>query len=106
MKVLLEIIEQQAESYKTRFQAGDKADIERMLAGLENYPVYSLHRQRCAQMNRFGIIYAKELNSLVVKREALAKRKQALSGVLARKRLENKAGDEVNFGVKLRGASR
>ena len=93
MNTLLEIIEQQTEHYKTRFQSGDKKDIDKMLEGLENYPVYSLHRQRSAQSQRFGIIYAKELNKLIAQREALEKKKKALTRFLARKKLENKGND-------------
>ena len=78
MNVLLEIIQQQADSYNARFQSNNKEDINHMLEGLENYPIYSLHRQRSQQLNHFGVLYAKALNMLILTREQLKKKKESL----------------------------
>ena len=77
-KILLEIVQQQADSYNARFQSGDKEDINKMLCNLENCHAHSLHRQHYEKVNQFGIVYAKILNSLVVKHEQLNKKEQVL----------------------------
>ena len=86
MDVLFGLVKQQVETYNTRFQTNNKEDIDRMLDDLENYPIYSLHRERCSQLQQFGVMYSKLLNMLINRRLELELRYKKLNEVLAKLR--------------------
>lgn len=89
MDVLFGIVKQQVESYNARFQSSNKEDIDKMLEGLENYPIFKLQREWRSKLQQYGIVYARLLNSLITRRSELEKKHHGLTEILVRLREEN-----------------
>ena len=89
MDVLLDIVDQQVESYNTRFQSNNKEEVEKMLEGLENYPIYSLHRERANKLQQYGVKYARILNILITKRMQLEAKYTGYKEVLGKVQQRN-----------------
>jgi len=95
------IVSKQAEQYMARFQSNNKDDIQEIMDRLENYPIYSLHRERTNKLRQFGVMYARLLNLLTSKRAEMEKKCKALEEILDKLRfMNNKVPQEVFFFIK------
>jgi hypothetical protein len=82
MKALFGIVKQQSEMYDTLFKSNNKEAVNKLFEGLENYPVYSLHRERQNKLHECEVMYARLLNILTNKRMELERKYKGLSEVL------------------------
>ena len=78
MKIVLNFVNEQIRDYQNLFETNKKEEIAGIFAGLENYPIYSLHRDRMEKLYKFDIAYAKILNAKRTQRKALEDKKKRL----------------------------
>jgi hypothetical protein len=78
MKIVLNFVTEQIRDYQNLFESNKQEEIDGIFSGLENYPIYSLHRDRMEKLHKFDIAYAKILNAKRTQRQALERKKKSL----------------------------